>query len=160
MANVESNDERKNALIAAEDEVRQRVTGVSHDRGRVMGDYEIGRMRSLYSQHASDPRQETLILTETVTTMSKAIMQQTYNFEALHDKELAEHFLNAGKHLSGEVEVLGSAIRCIMLTGDNLSNKEIILQLIHALEITEEPEACDVIRNTLEIVVGFTRDDI
>lgn len=49
-------------------------------------------------------------------------MQQTYNFEALHDKELAEHFLNAGKHLSGEVEVLGSAIRCIMLTGDNLSN--------------------------------------
>ncbi|MBS9765588.1 two-component-system connector protein AriR, partial [Pseudomonas mosselii] len=52
------------------------------------------------------------------------------------------------------------AIRCIMLTGDNLSNKEIILQLIHALEITEEPEACDVIRNTLEIVVGFTRDDI
>ncbi|POV35498.1 two-component-system connector protein AriR, partial [Enterobacter cloacae complex sp. ECNIH16] len=48
----------------------------------------------------------------------------------------------------------------IMLTGDNLSNKEIILQLIHALEITEEPEACDVIRNTLEIVVGFTRDDI
>ncbi len=84
-------------------------------------------------------------------------MQQTYNFEALHDKGLAEHFLNAGKHLSGEVEVLGSAIRCIMLTGDNLSNKEIILQLIHALEITEEPE---VIRNTLEIVVGFTRDDI
>ncbi|MGM8747842.1 hypothetical protein [Enterobacter hormaechei] len=26
--------------------------------------------------------------------------------------------------------------------------------------MTEEPEACDVIRNTLEIVVGFTRDDI
>ena len=92
--------------------------------------------------------------------MSKATMHQTYNFEALHDKGLAEHFLNAGKHLSGEVEVLGSAIRCIMLTGDNLSNKEIILQLIHALEITEEPEACDVIRNTLEIVVGCTRDDI
>ncbi|WP_425249936.1 hypothetical protein [Enterobacter hormaechei] len=36
--------------------------------------------------------------------MSKAIMQQTYNFEALHDKGLAEHFLNAGKHLSGEVK--------------------------------------------------------
>ena len=85
-----------------------------------MGNYDMGRMRSLYSQHAFDPRQETLILTETVTTMSKAIMQQTYNFEALHDKGLAEHFLNAGKHLSGEVEVLGSAIRCIMLTGDNL----------------------------------------
>ena len=51
MANVESNDERKNALIAAEDEVRQRVTGVSHDRGRVMGDYDIGRMRSLFTHN-------------------------------------------------------------------------------------------------------------
>lgn len=86
--------------------------------------------------------------------------QQTYNFEALHDKGLAEHFLNAGPHLSDEVEVLGSAIRCILLTGENLSNNEIILQLVHALEVTKEPEACDVIRNTLEIVVGFTRDDI
>ncbi|MEN4433104.1 hypothetical protein VI120_16220 [Enterobacter hormaechei subsp. xiangfangensis] len=51
MANVESNDERKNALIAAEDEVRQRVTGVSHDRGRVMGNYDMGRMRSLFTHN-------------------------------------------------------------------------------------------------------------
>ena len=36
---------------AAEDEVRQRVTGVSHDRGRVMGDYDIGRMRSLFTHN-------------------------------------------------------------------------------------------------------------
>ncbi|MEZ6877332.1 biofilm development regulator YmgB/AriR family protein [Enterobacter sp. KBR-315C3_2022] len=92
--------------------------------------------------------------------MDKVSTQQNYIFEALHDKGLAEFFLNAGKNLSDEAEVLGSAIRCIMLCGDNLSNKEIILQLIHALEITPEPEACDIIRNTLEIVVGFTRDDI
>ncbi|HGF6042657.1 MULTISPECIES: hypothetical protein [Enterobacter] len=50
MANVESNDERKNALIAAEDEVRQRVTGVSQDRVSVMGDYDIGRMRALLTK--------------------------------------------------------------------------------------------------------------
>lgn len=50
MANVESNDERKNALIAAEDEVRQRVTGVSQDRGSVMGDYDISRMRALFTK--------------------------------------------------------------------------------------------------------------
>lgn len=63
MANVESNDERKNALIAAEDEVRQRVTGVSQDRGSVMGDYDIGRMRALFTKkNGSGPRQETLIL--------------------------------------------------------------------------------------------------
>ncbi|MEH0885255.1 hypothetical protein [Enterobacter sp. UNJFSC 003] len=48
MANVESNDERRNALIAAEDEVRQRVTGVSTDQGRIIGDYDAGRMRSLF----------------------------------------------------------------------------------------------------------------
>jgi len=95
-----------------------------------------------------------------MTIMIKAMRQQTYNFDALHDKGLAEHFLNAGQHLNDEAEVLGSAIRCIMLCGDNLSNKEIILQLIHALEITQDQEACDVIRNTLEIVVGFTRDDL
>jgi len=47
-----------------------------------------------------------------------------------------------------------------MLSGDNLSNKQIILQLIYALEQTSDQEAADVIRNTLEIVVGFTRDDI
>ncbi|WP_423778172.1 biofilm development regulator YmgB/AriR family protein [Enterobacter oligotrophicus] len=92
--------------------------------------------------------------------MSKAMRQQNNIFEALQDKGLAEHFLNAGSHLNDEAEVLGSAISCIMLSGDNLTNKELILQLIHALEITKEPEACDVIRNTLEIVVGYTRDDI
>ena len=47
MAGVESDDERKNALVAAEDEVRQRVTGVSQDRGGVIGYYDEGRIRSL-----------------------------------------------------------------------------------------------------------------
>ncbi|ENA0608788.1 hypothetical protein ABFP30_000447 [Enterobacter bugandensis] len=50
MAGVESNDERKNALAAAEDEVRQRVTGVSQDRGRVIGNYDPGRIRSLFKK--------------------------------------------------------------------------------------------------------------
>ena len=48
-------------------------------------------------------------------------MHQTYNFEALHDKGLAEHFLNAGKHLSGEVEVLGSALEIVVgVTRDDI----------------------------------------
>lgn len=37
---------------------------------------------------------------------------------------------------------------------------DVVLQLIHALEVTEDPDSCDVIRNTLEIVVSFTRDDV
>lgn len=50
MASVESNDERKNALVAAENEICQRVTGVSQDRGRVVGDYDVGRIRSLFKK--------------------------------------------------------------------------------------------------------------
>ncbi|WP_368543340.1 hypothetical protein [Enterobacter soli] len=50
MANVETNDERKKALIAAENEVREKVTHVSHDRGSVIGDYDVGRIRSLFKK--------------------------------------------------------------------------------------------------------------
>lgn len=48
----------------------------------------------------------------------------------------------------------------MMVCGESLSNKELILQLIHALDVTTDHEARDIIRNTLEIVVGYTRDDI
>jgi putative protease len=34
------------------------------------------------------------------------------------------------------------------------------LDMIHALDVTSDPDACDIIRNALEIVVGYTRDDI
>jgi len=47
MANVESNDERKNALVAAEAEVRLRVAGTSQAQGRMIGDYDAGRISSL-----------------------------------------------------------------------------------------------------------------
>ena len=92
--------------------------------------------------------------------MNPNISQHTQHFNALQDQALASYFRSAGSTLTVESAVLGSAIRCIMLSGDNLTNKEIILQLIYALEQTSDQEAADVIRNTLEIVVGFTRDDI
>jgi len=47
MANVESNDERKNALVAAEAEVRLRVAGTLQAQGRMIGDYDAGRISSL-----------------------------------------------------------------------------------------------------------------
>jgi|AGFT01.1.fsa_nt_gi hypothetical protein len=47
MARAESNPERKDALIAAENEVRERITGVSQDRGRIIGDYDVSRVRSI-----------------------------------------------------------------------------------------------------------------
>lgn len=92
--------------------------------------------------------------------MKANIKQYTQHFNALHDQSLASYFHSAGDSLADESAVLGAAIRCILTGGDNLTNKEIILQLIHALEVTTDQEAAEVIRNTLEIVVGFTRDDI
>ena len=92
--------------------------------------------------------------------MKPNVSQHTQHFNALQDQALASYFRSAGSNLAVEAAVLGSAIRCIILSGDNLTNKQIIFQLIYALEQTSDPEAADVIRNTLEIVVGFTRDDI
>lgn len=92
--------------------------------------------------------------------MNTATSLHTQHFNALQDQALATYFRSAGSSLFVEAAVLGSAIRCIILSGDNLTNKQIILQLIYALEQTSDQEAAEVIRNTLEIVVGFTRDDI
>ncbi|WP_442913057.1 biofilm development regulator YmgB/AriR family protein [Leclercia sp.] len=86
--------------------------------------------------------------------------QHTQHFNALNDQALASYFRSSGNTLYEEAAVLGSAIRCILLGGDNLTNKQIILQLIYALELTSDQDAAEVIRNTLEIVVGFTHDDI
>ena len=92
--------------------------------------------------------------------MNNLNTQQAYLFEALHDRDLAQHFKKAGGSLQAEAAVIGAAIRCMMVCGESLSNKELILQLIHALDVTSDQEACDIIRNALEIVVGYTRDDI
>ena len=75
------------------------------------------------------------------------------------DKNLATYFENSALSLEAESMVLEAAIRSILLTGNDLSNKAIIIELVYALELTEDVSACDVIRNTLEIVVGFTKDD-
>ena len=46
------------------------------------------------------------------------------------------------------------------MRGESINNKNIILFLVQRLEVTEDVVLADVIRNTLEIVVGYTMDDI
>ncbi|EHS9989662.1 biofilm/acid-resistance regulator AriR, partial [Escherichia coli] len=48
----------------------------------------------------------------------------------------------------------------LMLSGDNVNNKNIILSLIHSLETTNDILKADVIRKTLEIVLRYTADDM
>ncbi|MDI0466726.1 biofilm development regulator YmgB/AriR family protein [Klebsiella variicola] len=66
----------------------------------------------------------------------------------------------AGDKLVDESAVMSLAINSILQSEGHLNNKAIILWLIQALESTDDVVTADVIRKTLEIVVGYTMDDI
>ena len=71
-----------------------------------------------------------------------------------------DYFRNAGDKLVDESAVMSLAINSILQSEGHLNNKAIILWLIQALETTDDVVTADVIRKTLEIVVGYTMDDI
>ncbi|HBQ2325194.1 TPA: two-component-system connector protein AriR [Klebsiella quasipneumoniae] len=76
------------------------------------------------------------------------------------DTALSDYFRNAGDKLVDESAVMSLAINSILQSEGHLNNKAIILWLIQALESTDDVVTADVIRKTLEIVVGYTMDDI
>lgn len=49
------------------------------------------------------------------------------------DKALSSYFHNAGELLADESVVLGQAVTNVILAGDNVNNKNIILSLISSL---------------------------
>ena len=76
------------------------------------------------------------------------------------DSAVSEYFRNAGDRFADESAVFNAAGRDVLVNDGYVSNKAIILWLIHALESTSDVVRADVIRKTLEIVVGYTMDDI
>ncbi|WP_343553485.1 biofilm development regulator YmgB/AriR family protein [Pantoea sp.] len=80
-------------------------------------------------------------------------------YSALPDTELAEHFRTADNTLRNEAAILSKVIREVLATEGRVSNKSIILWLIMALESTSNEGEADILRRTLEIVVGYTPDD-
>lgn len=88
--------------------------------------------------------------------------QQPDIYAGLQDTALAlsDYFRNAGDKLVDESAVMSLAINSILQSEGHLNNKAIILWLIQALESTDDVVTADVIRKTLEIVVGYTMDDI
>ena len=94
-----------------------------------------------------------------VKKMNAAMTQQPDIYSALRDHSLSDHFRHSGEVLAEEAVVLGSIIRHILMRGECINNKNIILSLVQRLEVTEDIVQADVIRNTLEIVVGHTMDD-
>lgn len=85
-------------------------------------------------------------------------LNQEFN-DSFPDKALANHFVHAGDNLDEEAQILGKVVRSLTSSGIQLTNKNIICQLIKMLESTEDFIQIDVIRITLEIVVGYTSDD-
>ncbi|EEU9137287.1 biofilm/acid-resistance regulator AriR [Escherichia coli] len=87
------------------------------------------------------------------------MLEDTTIHNAITDKALASYFRSSGNLLE-ESAVLGQAVTNLMLSGDNVNNKNIILSLIHSLETTSDILKADVIRKTLEIVLRYTADDM
>lgn len=81
-------------------------------------------------------------------------------YASLNNNALSDYFRTAGDRLADESLILAEAIRGIMASEGHITNKGLILWLIEALETTDDVVAGDVIRKTLEIVVGYTMDDI
>lgn len=88
------------------------------------------------------------------------MLEDTTIHNAITDKALASYFRSSGNLLEEESAVLGQAVTNLMLSGDNVNNKNIILRLIHSLETTSDILKADVIRKTLEIVLRYTADDM
>lgn len=88
------------------------------------------------------------------------MLKQADIYAALPDTAMSEFFRNAGERLADETAILETAISSILATEGHITNKAIILWLVHALETTDDVVSADVLRKTLEIVVGYTMDDI
>lgn len=75
------------------------------------------------------------------------------------DSTIIDYFRSEGDLLAPETELLGGVIRDIVADQGPVTNKAIILYLIAELECTSDVVRMDVLRKTLEIVVGRTPDD-
>ncbi|ORM63978.1 hypothetical protein PRCB_17610 [Pantoea rodasii] len=66
---------------------------------------------------------------------------------------------NCGDALAAERHELEAAIRAIIASGGQLTNKTIIIDVIHKLEREHDAQRQAVLRNVLEMVVKHTPDD-
>ncbi|MDN2486544.1 MULTISPECIES: biofilm development regulator YmgB/AriR family protein [Kosakonia] len=92
--------------------------------------------------------------------MSQAMLESSDGYENLPDLSLMEYFRSGGEKLAEESAILGVAIRRIVAADERITHKALILELIRMIESTDDVVRSDIIRNTLEIVVHHTTDDI
>ena len=87
--------------------------------------------------------------------MRQNIQPQPEYHSAFLDSALSEYFRHAGDRFAEESAIFSTAVRCVLATEGHLTNKA-----IQTLEATDDVVQADVIRKTLEIVVGYTMDDL
>lgn len=73
--------------------------------------------------------------------------------------DIIQHFRSGGDALAAETAVLDAVIRDIVIHGEKVTSKAIILHIIAELESTTDVVELDILRSALEIVVGKTPDD-
>ncbi|AER31138.1 MULTISPECIES: biofilm development regulator YmgB/AriR family protein [Pantoea] len=84
-------------------------------------------------------------------------MQNTIDTQqSTTEAEIMRLFRGAGDKLEAESAVLDAVIRNIVIQGQKVTSKAIIINLIAELESTEDVVQLDVLRSCLEIVVGRT----
>ncbi|WES70656.1 biofilm development regulator YmgB/AriR family protein [Superficieibacter sp. HKU1] len=88
------------------------------------------------------------------------MLQERESYDDLPSLALTQYFRTAGDRLVEESAMLGAAIRSIMDSQGELSNKAIIQKLISFLETNNDVVTGDIIRKTLEIIVDHTMDDL
>lgn len=92
--------------------------------------------------------------------MSQTMLKEPEGYEHLPTVALTRYFRNSGDRLLEESAILGMAIRSIMASHGELSNKAIIQKLIALLDDADDVETGNIIRKTLEIIVDHTMDDL
>ena len=73
--------------------------------------------------------------------------------------DIINHFRIATPVMEEESAILDAAIRDIVIGGNRVTSKAIILHLIAEMESTTDVIKLDVLRTVLEVVVGRTPDD-
>ncbi|WP_325930394.1 biofilm development regulator YmgB/AriR family protein [Leclercia adecarboxylata] len=92
--------------------------------------------------------------------MSQAMLQKNDFYDELPNAALSNYFRSAGGLLAEEWALLQAVTGAILDAKEPLTNKAIILRLIHEIETTRDIVRADIIRKTLEIIVDHTQDDL
>ena len=85
------------------------------------------------------------------------MLEDTTIHNAISDKALSSYFRSSGNLLEEESAVLGQAVTNLMLSGDNVNNKNIILSLIHSLETTSDILKADVGNDSNLLIVFYVQ---